>query len=667
MCLRLLLGTLLFVITAPGASAQFGRFQPEGRKAPEVIVAVSRDGLMAAVARSEGSAAKHFGRVELWQTTTGQLQRTITGFDGPIWSLTFAPDGKSIVTLSTEFHEAKIQSSAKNSDEKVHAELKWWNIETGEFIRKASVGNEGIDSVDAAWSPAADTLAVVERYRQRALTQTEERGAYNQRVVRLGQAYNMELEIKLLDAQSGQRKIKLEDSTRTSRGRAIWFLARLERPTFSADGKILAAVVDQEVQLWSVDTGRKLQSIKKLTGFPVAIAFSQDSQRLAVASVKGQMPGGESELTIWEVSTGKQLNNLTGRNDAVDCLQFAGNGEALLIGSLEYEPEGTIGTVKMWDLSRGRLGRFNVHEGEAVSWLTMLPAQYGALLLSGSSVELRDSRTWKVTHTFEPSEADEADSMRHSRFLLSAKRAAAVTFSRDGTTVAAQIPGEGIRRWDSRTGGTKDAIADEKLSESIVAVSPNGDFFAEVTDEGVRVTDRTAHASKLVPLHLAGPTSPVALSADGRNLVSADESGSIQVWDVSSGKTKRTISAGQKVTALAIDDSGQTLASAQADHSIVLWDLKTGAALGDLKKHDDVINALVFSPDGQTLASGGDDRTAVLWDVPSRRSKRTLKGHDLTVTSLAFSPDGLILASGSGNASVVLWNVTTGKLDRVLR
>jgi len=299
-----------------------------------------------------------------------------------------------------------------------------------------------------------------------------------------------------------------------------------------------------------------------------------------------------------------------------------------------------------------------------VSWLTLIPAQYGALLQSGTAVELRDSRTWKVTHSFEPTEADDAESMRHSRLLLSAKRAAAVAFSRDGTTVSAQIPGEGIRRWDSRTGGTKDPIADERLSKSIVAVSPNGDFVAEGTDAGVRVTDRTNHSSKLVPLRPAGP---VALSDDGRSLVSADESGSIQVWDLASGKLERTINAGQKVTAVAINESGQTLASAQADRSIVLWDLNTGAPVGDLKKHEDVINALVFSPDGQTLASGGDDRTAILWDVPTRKPKRTLKGHELTVTSLAFSPDGLTLASGSGNASVVLWNVTTGKLDRVLR
>ena len=664
MCLRLFLGVLFFV---NAASAQFGSLPIEARKAPEVLVAVSRDGLTAAIARSEGSAAKRFGRVELWQTTTGDLQRTITGFDGPIWSLTFSPDGKSIITLSTEFHEAKIQSSATERDEKVRAELKWWNTQTGEFIRKVTVGNEGIESVEAAWSPAGDMLAVIERYRERQLLRSVEPGEYNPRIRGVGPAFTLELELKLLDAQSGQRKIKLEDSNRTSRGRAVWFAVRLERPAFSPDGKILAAVVDQDVQLWNVDTGKKLLSLKKLSGIPSAIAFSPDNRQIAVASIKGRMPEGESEITLWEVSTGKQLNRLMGRNDAVVCLQFAGNGEALLLGSLQYEADGSMGTVKMWELSRNRLGRFNVHEGEAVSWLTLIPAQYGALLQSGTAVELRDSRTWKVTQSFEPSEADDAVSMRHSRFLLSAKRAAAVAFSRDGTTVSAQIPGEGIRRWDSRTGGTKDAIADARLSESIVAVSPNGDFIAEITDAGVRVTDRTNHSSKLIPLHLPGPTSPVALSDDGRNLINADESGSIQLWDLASGKLKRTINAGTKVTAVAIDGSGQMLAIARADRSVVLWSLKMEAARSELRKHTDVVNALAFSPDGSTIASGGDDRTVILWDVDSGKPRRTLSGHEQTVTSLAFSPDGLTLASGSGNASVVLWNVPTGKLDRILR
>ena len=321
----------------------------------------------------------------------------------------------------------------------------------------------------------------------------------------------------------------------------------------------------------------------------------------------------------------------------------------------------------MWDLVEKRLATFNVHDDEPVTSLMLLPERFAVVLQQGPYVELRDTRTWEVRHSFEPKEEDESESMRQSRFLVSAKRAVAVTFSRDGTTVSAEIPGEGTRRWDARTGGLKNSLPDDKSSETMIAISSNGDFAAETTGAGVRVVDRVKGTSKVVPVRLAGPTLPVALSDDGRSLVSADESGAIQLCDVTTGKIVRTINAGQKITALAIDRSGQLLAVGQADRSIVLWDLKTGTPQGELKKHEDAINALVFSPDGQTLASGGDDRTAILWDVPARRSKRTLKGHDFTVTSLAFSPDGQILASGSGNASVVLWNVATGKLDRVLR
>ena len=213
--------------------------------------------------------------------------------------------------------------------------------------------------------------------------------------------------------------------------------------------------------------------------------------------------------------------------------------------------------------------------------------------------------------------------------MLSADRALAVSFSPDGTTVSAEITGEGIKVWDARTGELKNRMPHQEAADDVSTVAMGGAVIAEADPQ--------------------------------------DEAGRIEIRDANSKAPLRTIDAGQKVTAIAIDASGRLLAAARADYSIGLWDVKTGALQGELKKHQDVINALVFSPDGHTLASGSDDRTAILWEIPSGKAKRTLKGHDVTVTSLAFSPDGATLATGSGNAAVVLWNVTTGKLDRVLR
>jgi WD40 repeat protein len=245
----------------------------------------------------------------------------------------------------------------------------------------------------------------------------------------------------------------------------------------------------------------------------------------------------------------------------------------------------------------------------------------------------------------------------------------AVAFSRDGLTVSAEIPGEGVRHWDSRTGGVKekpgvddkppgvnDNAASKQGSDAAVAMSANGDFRAEATATGVRLTNLVKATSEEFKFSGDGPIAALALSHDGRSVIKTADKVETVTFDV-----------GLEITAVAIDPAGQLLAVARSDRAIVFWNLRTGSMQGELRKHQDVINALAFSPDGKLLASGGDDRTAILWEVASGKTKRTLKGHDVTVTSLAFSPDGRVLASGSGNAAVVLWDVASGRLDRILR
>jgi WD40 repeat protein len=325
-----------------------------------------------------------------------------------------------------------------------------------------------------------------------------------------------------------------------------------------------------------------------------------------------------------------------------------------------------MGTMKVWDLRQKRLGKYDVQEGKAVSSLVHLADQRAVILQSGADVELRDVKTWKVVHSFQPTDEDDREKTRHSRFVMSPTRAEAVGFSSDGMTVSAVVPEDGVRSWDRRTGGVRNRIPREASDESTATVS-NGDFIVEATAKEVRLVNLATGVHTAVPLAMPHRVSAIGLSRDGRSLVTADDVGDIRIWDVSSGQIKKTFETGQEITALAIDPSGQLLAAARADHSIGMWNVTTGRLQVEMRKHQDVVNALAFSPDGKTIASGGDDRTAILWEVATAKVKRTLKDHDLTVTSLAFSPDGQLLASASGNASVVLWNVPTGKVERILR
>lgn len=629
------------------------------RRAPQVTTAVSPDGHTLAIARSSGGSEKRNGRVELWDSTSGALQRIITGFDGPIWSMSFSKDGRSLITVSTEIRKPKTQPNKSSQDSRT-AELKWWDVDSGDFQRRVLLGSEGITSVEASWSAAGDIVALVERY-----SSGQWIPEFRPQTVASDWETMTKLKLGLFDAQSLEARTKIEGGRQTAVGATV-YLSRMAHPVFSANGELLAAIRGSDVKLWKVDSGKKLRTIKEFNGAPTAIAFSPDGQLVAVAAVKGYMPGGTSEINVRDVSTGKLVNKLELLNDLVACLQFAAQGRTLMIGTLQYEPQRTIGTVKIWDVVDKKLFKFDVTEDKTVSSMTVIPNNRTIVLQSGSDVELRDLTTWRVIHSFDPPADAEVESRRRSPFVLSANRAVAVAFWSDGITVSSVLPRE-IRVWDSRTGDVKNRLSRESDPVDLIATLSNGELIAEATERQVRLREVRTGANKILALQTDGRISAIAFSADGRSLVTADEDGSIQFWEVSTGNLTKSFETEQEITAIAVDPSEQVLAAATDDRSIGLWSVPAGALKSELKKHRDVVSALAFSPDGRTLASGGDDRNLILWDLASGKATRTFEKPDSAVTSMAFSPNGKLLASGAGNESVLVWNVKTGKLERILR
>src|SRR5215217_321168 len=213
---------------------------------PQVTTAVSPNGQTIAIARSSGGFQKRNGRVELWDLTSGALQRTITGFDGPIWSMSFSKDGRSLITVSTEFRKPK--PSNKITQDSRTAELKWWDVRSGEFLRRVLLGSEGINSVEATWSPSGDVLALIERY-----SPGQWIPVVGQQMIASDWVNSVELKLGLFDAHSLETRSKIEGGQQTSM-RETAFLARMAHPVFSSNGELLAAVRGTDVKLWKVDS-----------------------------------------------------------------------------------------------------------------------------------------------------------------------------------------------------------------------------------------------------------------------------------------------------------------------------------------------------------------------------------------------------------------------------
>ena len=67
---------------------------------------------------------------------------------------------------------------------------------------------------------------------------------------------------------------------------------------------------------------------------------------------------------------------------------------------------------------------------------------------------------------------------------------------------------------------------------------------------------------------------------------------------------------------LAFSPDGQKLVSGGEDTAIRLWNVVTGKFKRTISGHTGPVLSVTFSPDGETIASGSVDKTIRLWKFP---------------------------------------------------
>ena len=150
----------------------------------------------------------------------------------------------------------------------------------------------------------------------------------------------------------------------------------------------------------------------------------------------------------------------------------------------------------------------------------------------------------------------------------------------------------------------------------------------------------------------------LAISRDGRTLVTGSFDHSVRVWDLASGQARLTLRGHQNaVLAVAISLDGKVIAS--ADNEVRTWDISAGRQRVHMKRlgeHGRSVGGLAFSPDGRTLVSGGDDGKLNVWDVASGQLVKSLEPLRERWRAVAFSPDGTTLAAAGYDHGLVLWD-----------
>lgn len=109
------------------------------------------------------------------------------------------------------------------------------------------------------------------------------------------------------------------------------------------------------------------------------------------------------------------------------------------------------------------------------------------------------------------------------------------------------------------------------------------------------------------------PATALALSPNGRYVLTGFKDGNIAVTDMENFKNRQLIETGSPVMAVSFSADGKVFSTAKDDGKVYLFDLETGRKLDTLKGHTGSVNSVVFSPAGNYLVSAGEDNQIIIW------------------------------------------------------
>ncbi len=164
----------------------------------------------------------------------------------------------------------------------------------------------------------------------------------------------------------------------------------------------------------------------------------------------------------------------------------------------------------------------------------------------------------------------------------------------------------------------------------------------------------------------SGPVTQLAISPNGRFLVSGGRETALKLWDLDTRRELRSFGGhAGKVTSLAFSPGGEAIFSSDSSGKGYLWSAATGALINDASIGSAF--AAVFHPQGGSVLSAG--KVYSIMDVGTG-SKKDLAGFDIYAKHIAISAkhNRLVIGGRSGEVAFYRWSDYTPqraeKLDK---
>lgn len=437
-------------------------------------------------------------------------------------------------------------------------------------------------------------------------------------------------------------------------------------------------------------TGDVLLVSERYDGEVNEVAFNADGSLVAVVTSSG-------EVGVYETATGILMREFTpGYN--MYTVAFSPDGQTLLVGD-------TTSNLFWWDIGSGELLLESFVENTDLLYPVFMPDGKHALIANGNgSLDIMDLTTGEITQ----------------EIVIYQDGGVELALSPDGkyVLIGAASTAQAVLM-DTTTWEIVQTYAGFGYDVGAVAFSPDGqDVFLGMDAAEIH---RRSVTPPTIPGNLPGHVSAVTIadySPDGLLMMTADDTGLVQIWDAADQHLIKSFSAakegynyaqilaggfvnsgsiwisnfdlgmevwdietGQRTLQLVVPEEdglygppnvtvspdGKWAALAFYTNEIFLFDLTTGGALPSLRQNNGTAGVMQFSQDGTKLAVVGSDTRVRVFDVTTGRILKVLGEFGDEVLSVAFTPDATQVLVGQYQGRMQIVDVATGDILRTFQ
>ena len=390
---------------------------------------------------------------------------------------------------------------------------------------------------------------------------------------------------------------------------------------------------DGSIKLWDTDSAQPKGVLEGHRSWVSGLKVLRDSKTLLSASA-------DRTVRLWDLGNRRLLRTFRGSDDELWTADVSPDGHWLASG-------GKDGSVVLWDVT-SMVNRPQPHRrlAGAVEWWIYSPDNRWIGAIRSGHLQLYDGATLESLGELNP------DWTNAHNCTFSADMRRLVVNRNDSTLCVWDLPGRCLvtnfvaAPAPENTSGCIFAAGDSNL------LTFSSEHIARVWDTGTwRELRSWPFGQGWGRLHMKINAVQAAVGIPD---------GQVEVIQIQEPAKRQKFTCQPRLNDLIAD--GDTLAAASENGTVELWDIRTGKRTALLRGVILGYHSVAISPDRQRLAAGSNGQEAIkLWDLQSHEEVATLSGQGSFFTVLRFSPDGNTIGARNMNGILHFWSAPSWK------